>query len=163
MTQAYSDTMTDLSVGDIVTAADMDLIRNNIESIHDQLIIFQEEQTAGNFSTTSGTWVEVTGCSVSVTTPVAMRVAIGCTGVMWNGGAASSTLLNVQVNGTVIDSNASEGIVRKYATNPSPVGFVRWHSLTAGTFTIRMVMQSTGGSTGYINNPVIQVVGTMEV
>ena len=160
MTVLYSDTMTDLSTGDVVTAADMDLIRNNIESIHDQIAVFEEAQSAADFNTSSTSYVDVTGCSVSVTLPVAMRVCINITGTGWNGGAADATQFNISVDGTEIDAH-STGIAQPYATDPENISFTRWHSLSAGTYTIALSMK-VSGNTGYVNNPVIQVIGFME-
>lgn len=160
MTVLYSDTMTDLATGNVVVEADMDLIRKNIESIHDQIIIFEEAQDAADFNTTSTSYVDVTGCSVSVTLPVAMRVAVNITGTGWNGGAATATMFNISVDGAEIDAHAT-GVTQPYATDPENMSFTRWISLAAGTYTIALSMK-VSGSTGYVSNPVIQVIGFME-
>lgn len=144
--------MRNLAAGNVVLESDMDAIRTNIELIEDLCNVYEEDTTASDTNTTSTTWTD-SGCGVSVTLTYEQRVLVVVSGNGWSAGAAQNCLVNLAVDGTVVESD-TDGIAGNYGTSPHSISFSYILTVAAGTHTIDLYYRTTdAGSAAYLRNP----------
>lgn len=141
--------MNNLAAGDLVTEADMDAIRGNIE----YLLVpnsFRNIASTGTYTTTSTSWTVVNaGFSNSITTyggPL-LVYARGVFSV-----SANSVMIGISVDGTVYPDPTLGGI-RTYNTNADYRGLVTITdliSLAAGAHTVALVWKQVTSGTATI-------------
>ena len=133
-------TMNDLSTGDLVTEADMDAIRGNIE----YLLNPNEDNTAylkgSNISATNNTWQDVDATNLSLTiTTYGGPVLIYFSGMAYVA-ASNIVYFDIDINGTRY-ANTTKGIAKcfqTYAIGEHVAFAVIDNSLAAGSHTITL-------------------------
>jgi hypothetical protein len=149
-------TMTVLETGDLVTEADLDAMRGNIEYLLDPSKQSILRFNGTSYSTTSSAFVDIdaTNLSISLTT-YGGPVLVTFTGNVYAGTTGQRILVDFTVDGTRY-ANSSYGLVQIYnpgtsTTNTQPVTFaVLLTGLSAGSHTFKMQWAIAGGSTAYL-------------
>jgi len=105
-------------------------------------------RTAGGVTTTSSTFVDVTGASITITTGT-NPVAYGATGMGYNNTPANYVLMNYNIDGTLLHGTNGIGAYQKassgsYDENLSFSGITA--ALSAGSHTIKEQFRAGAGT-----------------
>ncbi len=141
-------TMRDIDTGELVTEADMDAIRGNIEYLLDPPV--ERHLAASTPGTTSTSWVDADATNLKATlTTSGGPVLVIVSGSTSQTGAASSNFFDVAVDGTRV-SGHTDGLTQKYSTGICNMSFeVLVTGLAAGSHTFKLQWRVSGG-TGYL-------------
>ena len=150
-------TMNDLSTGDLVTEADMDAIRGNIEYLLDPNPQRLLRDNGGNYSTTSTAFVDVDGTNLAATiTTHGGPVLVLASGVYY-GSASIVISLDIAVDGTRLGSSFAEGLYRKAVSTGADAFTLAAlvTGLSAGAHTFKLQWKVNTG-TGYLQSAAAQ-------
>jgi len=151
-------TLDDLTTGDLVTEAQMDAIRENINYNRSPLV--EETLNIANFSTTSTSYVDVTGVTDTITTTgTALRIIVLCS-LDVASGASAGGYLNLDIDGTAVTADA-DGLVQMSLTSGEracALVFVKT-GLTAGAHTVKLQAKAKSVSYAFkVINASIQLI-----
>lgn len=143
-------TMNNLSTGDLVTEADMDAIRGNIEYLLNPNEQRQQHTAGSNYTTTSTSFVDVDATNLACTiTTNGGPVLVIFTGTITNATVLKVVNLDIDVDGTR-ESGVSEGLlavqepVADYLMNGCFSTLVT--GLDAGSHTFKLQWSVDGGT-----------------
>ncbi len=141
-------TMNDLATGDLVTEADMDAIRGNIEYLLDPSKARVLRDNSGNYTTTSTAFVDVDAANLAVTlTTNGGPVLVSASGVARNTSSSDATCFDVAVDGTRVGDGFGQGLVRVTGTTYANMSFaVLVTGLAAGSHTFKLQWSVTAGT-----------------
>lgn len=146
-------TMNDLATGDLVTEADMDAIRGNIEYLLDPNKARVLRNNSGNYTTTSTAFVDVDATNLAVTlTTNGGPVLVIASGAARNTSSSDATCFDAAVDGTRIGADFDQGLVRVTGTNYGSMAFAALVTgLSAGSHTFKLQWRVTAATGNLIS------------
>lgn len=145
-------TMRDLTTGDLVTEADMDAIRGNIEYLlNPNIDEYIDTNTATSYSTTSTSFVDVDNTNLNLTiTTYGGPVLILVMGALRGPAASEYVYLDVSIDGSR-EGDTTRGLVAATSTSlqrGSLINMIKT-GLSAGSHTFKLQYASESGSAAY--------------
>jgi len=141
--------MDDLSPGDLVTAADMDAIRGNIEYLLNPNSVSLSEAGPYNVTTTTYTDMDATNLKGNITTNGGALLCMGEQGFSYGNESQSDSYLTVAVNGTLVDSTVFAKARNHYATTYESQTVVMLDSQSAGTYAYSIQAKVASGQSTF--------------
>ncbi len=154
------------SIGDTLAAADWNTyVRDNMIYFAAGLFPTAVVQTAGFFSTTSTSAVDITGAFVNITTNRQSTILLLASGYIRADYTSAITGLN-GVIGTTADTNGVSRQCFNSSYDPAlvPFGYVFWNAgVAAGTITVKLQLKtSTASGTAYAGKINLIAIGIPE-